>query len=74
LFGEMQQYLAARLRATGLDKAQMPGRDPGVAGEIELAQPPALAPLAQQSTHGLSAIEHSRRLAPARAPFKLLAR
>ena len=71
LFGEMQQHVAARMGAAGFDKAQMPGRDPGVAGEIELAQAPALPPLTQQSTDGLSAIEHDRRLAPAWAPFKL---
>jgi hypothetical protein len=33
--------------APGFDKAQVPGRDPGVAGEIELAQPAALPPPAQ---------------------------
>jgi hypothetical protein len=67
----MQQHLAARMGAASFDKAQMPGRDAGVAGEIELAQAPALPPLTQQSTDGLSAIEHGRRLTPARAPFKL---
>jgi hypothetical protein len=35
------------MRAAGLDEAQVPGRDPGVAGEIELAQAAALPPLAQ---------------------------
>jgi hypothetical protein len=67
----MQQHLAARMRAAGFDETQMPGRDPGVTGEVELAQAPALPPLAQQSTDWLPAIEHDRRLAPARAPFKL---
>ena len=61
----MQQHLAARMGAAGFDKAQMPGRDAGVAGEIELAQAPALPPLAQQSTDGLPAIEHGAKPSPA---------
>jgi len=42
----------------------MSGRDPGFTGEIELAQAPALPPLAQQSTDRLSAIEHAQTLTP----------
>ena len=57
--------------AAGFDKAQMSGLDPGFTGEIELAQAPALPPLAQQSTDRLSAIEHAQTLTPGPAPFKL---
>jgi len=46
-----QQHFAARRGPPGLDKAQMPRRDACVAGEIELAQAPALAPFAQQVTN-----------------------
>jgi len=46
LLGKVQQHVAARLRAPGFDEAQMPRGDAGVAGELELAQAPALAPFA----------------------------
>jgi len=57
--------------AAGFDETQMPGRDPRVTGEIELAQASALPPLAQQSTDRLPRIKHAQRVAPVQAPFKL---
>ena len=50
--GEAQHHLAARQCAAGLDAAQVPRRDRGLAGEIELRQPAAQAPVAQQGAHG----------------------
>jgi hypothetical protein len=44
LIHDPQQRLAARQGAARLDKAQMAGRDPGVEGEPELGQVPALTP------------------------------
>jgi len=46
-FGEVQDHVAGRLRAPGLKEAQMLGRDLGLAGKIELAHAPPLAPFAQ---------------------------
>lgn len=43
-----EQHLAARLRAAGLDEAQVAGRDPSVESQLELGNPPSLAPLTQQ--------------------------
>ena len=48
LLGQVQDHLAAGLRAAGLDEADVPGRDAGVEREVELAAPPPLAPVAQQ--------------------------
>ncbi|HLM25507.1 MAG TPA: hypothetical protein VK304_00905 [Thermoleophilaceae bacterium] len=44
---DLKQHLAAGLRAARLDEAQMTGRDPGVERELELGQPPPLAPPTQ---------------------------
>ena len=46
LLGKMQDHVAGRLGAARLEKAQVLGRDLGLAGEIELAHAPALAPFA----------------------------
>ena len=46
-FGEFHHHLARGRRTAGFDKAQMTGRNLGVACEIELAQVTALTPLAQ---------------------------
>ena len=46
--GELQDHVGAGARAAGLEEAQMPRRDARLEGEVELAQPPAGAPLAQQ--------------------------
>ena len=48
-----EQHLAAGLRATGLDEAQVASRDPGLERQLELGDPPALAPLPQESPDGL---------------------
>ena len=45
--GEAQHHFPARPRAAGLDEAEMPRRDLGLEGEIELAHAPPLAPAAQ---------------------------
>src|SRR6516225_12050618 len=55
----MQQHIAARQCSPGFDKAQMPGRDPGLAGEVELAHAAALPPLAQMSANGLVLLGHA---------------
>ena len=46
--GEVEHHLPARARSAGLDEAQVTRRDPRLRGEVELAQPTAGAPLAQQ--------------------------
>jgi hypothetical protein len=51
LLGQPQQHVAAGPGPSGLQEAQMPGRGPGLEGEVELAQAAALAPLAQQLAH-----------------------
>ena len=48
LVGEVEHHLAARPRPAGLDEAEMARRDAGGVGEIELAQPAAGPPLAQE--------------------------
>jgi len=55
----MQQHIAARQCSPGFDKAQMPGRDSGLAGEVELAHAAALTPLAQMSANGLALLGHA---------------
>jgi hypothetical protein len=52
-FGSMQDHLARRRRASALDEAQMALRDLGFAGEIELAEPAPLTPVAQEIADGL---------------------
>ena len=65
LLREVQQHVAARLRAASFDKAQMPGGNAGVAGEVELAQAAALPPLsyAARRPGARGAIEHAASLA-----------
>jgi len=46
--GELEDHLTARLGPAGLDEADVTARDPGFAGEIELAQLPARPPVADQ--------------------------
>ena len=73
LLGEVQQHVAARLRAAGFDEAQMPGGNAGVAGEVELAEAAALPPLpyepADRGARG--AIEHAGKLSPPAAVLQL---
>ena len=52
LLGQVQHHLPAGPRATGLDEAQVPAGHPGLAGQVQLAEPPALPPVAQQFPHG----------------------
>jgi hypothetical protein len=67
--GEAQHHLPARSRAAGLDEAQMPRRDLGLEGEIELAHAPPLAPAAQMMSdrtdflgHGEDIVRAGRRV------------
>ena len=48
LLGEVDDHLAAGLRAAGLDEAQVTSGHAGLQGEIELAEAPAAAPVLQQ--------------------------
>ena len=48
LVEDSEQQLAPRVRAAGLDEAQMPGRDPGLERELQLAHPAPAAPVAQR--------------------------
>jgi hypothetical protein len=65
LLREVQQHVAARLRAASFDKAQMPGGNAGVAGEVELAEAAALPPLSYEPADrgARGAIEHAASLA-----------
>ena len=65
LLGEVQQHVAARLRAASFDKAQVPGGNAGVAGEVELAEAAALPPLSYEPADrgARGAIEHAASLA-----------
>ncbi len=64
LFGEMQNHLAARRRSTRLHKTQMARRDVRFTGEVELAQTPALSPIAQVMADGGIAREAEVAMAP----------
>jgi hypothetical protein len=47
--GQQQDHLAARLRAAGLEEAQVPRRDLGLEGQTELTHSPPLAPLLEEA-------------------------
>jgi hypothetical protein len=64
-FGQMQHHVAARQRPAGLQKAQMLRRDIGLASEVELAQVPALPPLAQKIAHRSRRRQHGATIADA---------
>ena len=51
LLGEVQEHLAAWVRAAGLEEAHMTSRHPGIEREVELAEAPPPAPVAQQRPH-----------------------
>ena len=51
--GEMDQQLAARARAAGLDEAEVLGREARVERELELAEPAAATPEPDQLADGL---------------------
>ena len=53
LLGQVEHHLARGLRASGLEEAQVLGRDLGLEREVELAHAPPLAPFAQQVADGL---------------------
>jgi hypothetical protein len=57
LIGEVDDHLRARTRASGLQEAQVAGRDARLEREVELGHPPALSPLAKQCT-GIRRIQH----------------
>src|SRR3546814_2458107 len=48
LVGDAQHHVPAGPRAPGLDEAEVPGADPGLVGELELAAAPTVAPLPDQ--------------------------
>jgi hypothetical protein len=50
VLGQAQDHLAGRPGPAGLDEAQVPGRHVRRDGEVELAEPAALPPLADQVT------------------------
>ena len=52
MLGEVQDHLAARPRPARLHEAQVPGRHARRVRELELAEAPARAPVAQQLTDG----------------------
>ena len=51
VLSQVQDELTARPRSSRLDEAQMTGRDLGFGRQVELAEPPALPPVAEQVTH-----------------------
>ena len=67
LLGEPQHHVARRLRPPGFEKAEMAGRNLGVAGKVELAEAAALTPLAEVMADrlcGSHASEDSRTRPP----------
>jgi hypothetical protein len=50
--GQMEEHLAARLRAPRLDEAEVPGRDRRSRGQLELAEMSALPPGTEQRADG----------------------
>ena len=56
--GEVEHHVGARLRAAGLDEAEMPRRDPCLEREVELAQPTTLTPVPQHDSHPI--LSHSQ--------------
>ena len=52
LAGEVEDHLLARLRAAGLDEAEVAGGDARLEREVELAEAAALAPVAEEVADG----------------------
>jgi hypothetical protein len=48
VFGQAEDHLAGRPGPAGLDEAQVPRGDVGRDGQVQLAEPAALPPLAEQ--------------------------
>ena len=65
LVGEVEDHLGARLRAAGLDEAEVAGGDAGLEREVELAEAAALAPVAQQGAERGAAVDMGRAYASA---------
>lgn len=65
LRGEVENHLAAWLRAAGFEKAQVARGDFRVTGEIELAQAAALAPFAEKTADRLCGHHHEATIAQA---------
>ena len=57
-FGEMEHHVARRHRAAALDEAQMLLGDLGLERQLQLAQAPALAPIAEVIAHGADGSHH----------------
>ena len=64
-FGEMENHLAARRRASGFDETEMARRDFRLAGQIKLAQTAALAPMADLFADGKGLCWHAATIAAA---------
>jgi hypothetical protein len=65
LLGEVQEHVPARGRASRFEEAQMPLRNLGLTGEIELAQAAAPAPLTQQNSDMVCGAAHGSCVIPA---------
>ena len=61
--GQAQHHVARRLRAPGLEEAQMARGNFGVRRDIELAHAAALTPFAQQSANGRNGTDHAGKIA-----------
>jgi hypothetical protein len=61
VFGQAEDHLAGRPGAAGLDEAQVPRGDVRRDGQVQLAEPAALPPLAEQ-VPGVLAFGHAVRL------------
>ncbi len=69
IVGQPDDQVAARLRAPGLDKAEVPGRHLDLERELQLAQTAAFAPLAQLLSGGFlgaAFVLHARETSRAR--------
>src|SRR5262249_11148612 len=64
LLGQMQQHFARGLRAAGLEEAEMPCRDLGLACEFELTHAALAAPFAQVVASGFADGLHGRQSSP----------
>jgi len=64
LLGQVQQHLARGLRAAALEETEMPGRDLGLACELELTHAALAAPFAQVVAGGLAAGGHEGKSSP----------
>jgi hypothetical protein len=68
LRGEVENHLAAWLRASGFEKTQVACGNFRVTGEIELAEAAALAPFAEKIADGLCGCHHEATIARAPRP------